>query len=190
MDRVLDRLAGVRNRIKQLGRSTLGHWALIAALIAGLVTVAPNTPSKATNRVSPVLPARQEVQQIKQGLSFGPTFDVPAQASLHLKEPSRADLELNLVPLRKQSQELPAGVREEIAGLARRSGLSPQVPLTSARATFSDRDVVEPKALNELADAARSLAQRHPAIFAELSQQGLSKQVQDLAQLTPPPDKA
>ena len=190
MDRVLDRLAGVRNRLKQLGRSTLGHWALIAALTAGLVTVAPNTPSKATNRVSPVLPPRQEVQQLKQGLAFGPTFDIPAQASLHLKAPALAELELNLVPLRKQSQELPAGVRDEVAALARRSGLSPQVLLTSARAAFADREVVEPQALGELADAARSLARRHPAIFAELSQKGLPKQVQDLAHLAPPPDKA
>jgi chromosome segregation ATPase len=190
MDRVLDRLSAVRHRLKQLGRSTIGHWALIAALTAGLVTVAPNTPSKATNRVSPVLPPRQEVQQLKQGLAYGPTFDIPAQASLHLKAPAQAELELNLVPLRKQSQDLPAGVREEVAALARRSGLSPQVLLTSARAAFADREVVEPQALHELADAARSLAQRHPTIFAELSQKGLPKQVQDLAKLQDAPDKA
>ncbi|MFH1033321.1 MAG: hypothetical protein V1806_02345 [Pseudomonadota bacterium] len=190
MDRVLDRLSAVRDRIKKLGRSTIGHWALIAALTAGLVTVAPNTPSKATNRVSPVLPPRQEVQQLKQGLAYGPTFDIPAQASLHLKPPAQAELELNLLPLRKQSQDLPAGVREEVAVLARRSGLSPQVLLTSARAAFADREVVEPQALNELADAARSLAQRHPAIFAELSQKGLPKQVQDLAKMQEAPDKA
>lgn len=190
MDRVLDRLAAVRGRLKQLGRSTLGHWALIFALTTGLVTIAPSTPSKATHMVSPLSPPREEVRQLKQGLNYGPTFEVPAQASLHQKAPARAELELNLVPLRKQSQELPAGVREQVAGLARRSGLSPQVLLTSARAAFGDREVVEPAALNELADTARSLAQRHPAIFAELSQHGLPKQAQDLARLEAAPDKA
>ncbi|MBI5524444.1 MAG: hypothetical protein HY910_17605 [Desulfarculus sp.] len=190
MDRVLDRLAAVRGRLKQLGRSTLGHWALIFALTTGLVTIAPSTPSKATHMVSPLSPPREEVRQLKQGLNYGPTFDIPAQASLHQKAPARAELEMNLVPLRKQNQELPAGVREQVASLARRSGLSPQVLLTSARAAFGDREVVEPAALHELAENARGLAQRHPAIFAELSQHGLPKQAQDLAKLEAAPDKA
>ncbi|MFH1061205.1 MAG: hypothetical protein V1797_21280, partial [Pseudomonadota bacterium] len=61
MDRLMDRLAAVRSRLKKIGRTTIGYWALIAAFTAGLVLVAPGTPSKATRRISPLVAPAQAV---------------------------------------------------------------------------------------------------------------------------------
>jgi hypothetical protein len=49
----LDRLGKSRQRLQRIGRSTLGHMAIVAALTGGLVLVPPSTPTTATRTDAP-----------------------------------------------------------------------------------------------------------------------------------------
>ncbi len=190
LERITDRLNAVRGRLKQIGRTTIGYWALVAALTAGLVLVAPNTPSKATRRVSPLVPPAQAVQQAGASLGLGGNLNLAASGKLLAPALGSAELELNLLPLRQRPAPLTGETRSRLAALARRAGLSPQVLLTSAQAAFGDSEMVDAKALEQLAETAHDLARRHPLIFRELASKGLPKNAADLAALDPSPEKA
>lgn len=182
---VLRRMAGLRARLKDLGRHTLGHWGLVAALTAGLSLLAPQTPSKATLQDSPQLPTRQEVRHISQNLSLGQAITVPVQVGLAAQGPAAAELEINLLPLRAKSGPLPGHVQRQIEAVAKAAGLKPAVLMTSARAVLGDQEVVDSSVLSDLAGTARNLAKRHPLIFRELSAEGLPKNAQELASQPP-----
>jgi hypothetical protein len=195
MDRVLDRLTDLRSRLRAAGRSTLGHWAIIAALTAGLSLLAPQSPSVATRRESPLMPPREAPRQTQQSfavpnLNFTPTVTLPAEAARLVEAGGRAELEINLLPLRKRNAQLSPAVRAQVESLARQAGLSPQVLITSARAVLGDREAADSEALQELADTASNLAQRHPLIFKELAKDGLPASAQAVAALEPAPERA
>lgn len=190
LERISDRISAVRGRLKQIGRTTIGYWALVAALTAGLVLVAPNTPSKANRRVSPLVPPAQAVQQAGASLGLGGNLNLAASGRLLAPGPATAELELNLLPLRQRPAPLAGETRSRLAALARRAGLSPQVLLTSAQAAFGDSEMVDAKALEQLAETAHDLARRHPLIFRELASKGLPKNAADLTALDPAPEKA
>ncbi len=189
MDKVLDRLSGLRSRLREAGRSTLGHWAVIAALTAGLSLLAPQSPSVATRRESPLMPPREVVRQVSHSLNFAPTITVPAQVGRAADAGGQAELELNLLPLRKRNAPLPAAVKHQVETLARQAGLSPQVLMTSARAALGDQEVADPSALQALAETARSLSKRHPLIFKELAKEGLPANAVGLTSLVATPEK-
>ncbi|MFH1061206.1 MAG: hypothetical protein V1797_21285 [Pseudomonadota bacterium] len=113
-----------------------------------------------------------------------------ASARLLAEAPGGARLELNLLPLRQRANPLTSETRSQLAALARRAGLSPQVLLTSAQAAFGPAALVDMKAMQELAETAHDLARRHPLIFRELSSKGLPKNAALLAALDPAPEKA
>ncbi len=184
-ERLLGRLGEVRSRLAKLGKGALGHWGVIAALTAGLTFIAPNTPSKATLQEAPLLPPRQELKHLSQELTLGQRNLVPAQAARLRQNLGAAELEMNLLPLRKKNGPLPAAVQRQVEAKARSAGLQPAVLITSARAVLGDQEVVDVALLDQLADTARGLAQRHPLIFQELSQEGLPRAAQALTALAP-----
>jgi len=190
VDRTLDRLAQVRRRLRKLGVSTLGHWAMIAALTAGLLTVTPNTPSKATLAEAPLVAPRTRVQGVSQGLRLEPLFQIPVQARRLPQPMGRGRLEINLLPLRSTGRPLPPRVKRQVRRLARRAGLSPKVLITSARALYQSQSAVETSVLEEVARTARTLAQRHPFIFRELAGQGLPPSALALAAVDSAPERA
>ena len=186
----LDRLAAARRRLQNLGRGTLGHWALIAALTCGLVLTPPGTPSKATRTDAPLKAPRPALRHLAQSNLLTPIYQVPAQARLLGDKVARGSLELNLLPLRGQPVAVPGAVKRRLKELARQAGLSPKVLLTSARALYTGQAAVDPDALEELAHTARQLARRHPLIFRELSRRGLPPAASAVAALAPEPEKA
>jgi|GEM_PF-1402389 len=190
LERIGERVNAARARLRQIGRTTIGYWALVAALTAGLVLVAPNTPSKATRRVSPLVPPAQAVQQAGASLGLGGHHNLAASGQLLAPSLGAAELELNLLPLRPRPAPLAGETRSRLAALARRAGLSPQVLLTSAQAAFGDSEMVDAKALEQLAETAHDLARRHPLIFRELASKGLPRNAAELTALEPAPEKA
>ncbi len=190
VDRTLDRLSQVRRRLRKLGVSTLGHWAMIAALTAGLLTVTPNTPSKATLAEAPLAAPRTRILDLDQALQMEPLFQIPARAR-RLPEPmGRGRLEINLLPLRSTGRPLPPQVKRRVRRLARQAGLSPKVLITSARALYQSQSAVETSALAEVARTARTLARRHPFIFRELAGRGLPPSAAALAAVDSAPERA
>ena len=190
VERVLDKLSAVRHSLRRLGRSTLGHGALIAALTSGLVLVAPSTPTKATLSSARLTHTPVPIVHLSQRLKQGPAFEVPVEV-VHLAPPSgRGGLEVSLLPLGPARASLPQELKEQVAGLAKRAGLSPKVLLTSARALYGKQAAVETRELDELAETARSLARRHPLIFKELASTGLPASATALASLRESPEKA
>ncbi len=190
VDSTLDRLAQVRRRLRKLGVSTLGHWAMIAALTAGLLTVTPNTPSKATLAEAPLAAPRTRVLELNQRLQVEPLFQIPVRAR-RLPEPmGRGRLEINLLPLRSTGRPLPPQVKRRVRRLARQAGLSPKVLITSARALYQSQSAVETSVLEEVARTARTLARRHPFIFRELAGQGLPPSAAALAAVDSAPERA
>ena len=186
----LDTMGRARRRLQSVGRATVGHWAMVAALAGGLVLVPPGTPSKATLTDAPLRAPKPEIHGLVHQGTPGPSYQVPVEAGLAMGSMGRSGVELNLLPLRGEATPLPPGVERQIEGLAQSAGLSPEVLISSARAVFAEQSAVEPAALKELAQTARSLARRHPAIFKELSQKALPANAAQVAALTPPAEKA
>ncbi len=190
VDRTLERVQSLRRRLRGLGRSALGHWALIAALTSSLLLVAPNTPSKATRAEAPLKAPRLAVPRAMHDLNMGPVLDLPVAVASLPGAMGSGRVEVNLLPLRPTKAPLPESVRRQVERLAARAGLSPQVLVTSARALFAGQAAVEPEALKEVADIARSLSRRHPLIFRELASKGLPPTAAALAAVDPAPEKA
>jgi hypothetical protein len=188
--RLLDRLAGARKRLQKIGRSTLGHWALVAALSGGLVMVPPGTSSKATRTQSPLMAPKPVLERVVQDLPRGPRFSVPIMAAPVSGSMGNSKIDLNLLPLRTTGRPLPPEIKTQINRLARQAGLSPKVLIISARALYAGQAAVDSQDLRELADRARKLAQRHPLIFRELARQGLPPSASAVAALDPAPEKA
>lgn len=190
VDQTLNRLAKVRGRLRDLGRSTVGHWAAIAALATGLTFVAPSTPSIATRSDAPLTAPRPVVKHLNQRLTPEPLINLPAHVARVSEPLGRGGLEINLLPLKATRQPLSEEVREQVAVLAKKAGLAPEVLITSARAVYAGRAAVEARELTELAETARALASRHPLIFRELAQKGLPPSAKALAAVKPAAEKA
>jgi hypothetical protein len=190
VDRTLDRLATVRRRLSELGRSTVGHWTAIAALATGLTFAAPSASSIATRSDAPLTAPRPVLEQISQRLTPEPLINLPAHVVKTPLPLGRAGLEVNLLPLRPTRQPLSGEVKTQVRDLAKKAGLSPRVLITSARAIYAGRPAVEARELTELAETARALASRHPLIFRELAQKGLPPSAKALAAVKPAAEKA
>ncbi len=190
VDSALVRLAGVRRRLRELGRSTVGHWILIAALAAGFTFAAPSAPTTATRSDAPLTAPRPVIPHLSQRLAPGPLLNLPARVQRVPQPLGHGRVEVNLLPIQPTRQPLSDEVKAQVARLAREAGLSPRVLITSARAAFAGRSAVEAKDLAELAETARTLAKRHPLIFRELARQGLPPAARLLAAVEPAPEKA
>jgi hypothetical protein len=190
VDRTLDRLATVRRRLRDLGRSTVGHWAVIAALATGLTFAAPSTPTTATRSDSPLTAPRPVLEQVSQRLAPEPLINLPARVAKAPQLVGSAGLTVNLLPLQPTRQPLSEEVKSQVANLAQKAGLSPRVLITSARAIYAGRSAVEARELTELTETARALASRHPLIFRELAQKGLPPSAKALAAVKPSAEKA
>ncbi len=170
--RVLERLSAARRRLANIGRATVGHWALVGAITAGMVLVDPYPPSRATYRsdwqpppiTATLVMPRSPVQ------SLAPEFNLPtkAQGRRLAGVVGRATLNLDLMPLRSQA-ELPPRIRRKVAAIAQKAGLSPEVLLASARRAYANRSMVEMKALRRLAGVARRLLEQTPLIYGEMT---------------------
>jgi hypothetical protein len=95
-------------------------------------------------------------------------------------------VELDLLPLKPTSRPLEPQVAAQVRRMAEAAGLAPEVLMTSARAAFAGKSAVEPRALQELADTARSLARRHPVIFGELARLGVPVSAGELVEAEGP----
>ncbi len=190
VDQTLDRLSKVRSRLRDLGRSTVGHWTAIAVLATGLTFVAPSTPTTATRTDAPLTAPRPVLRQISQRLTPEPLINLPARV-VRVPEPmGRGGLEVNLLPLKETHQPLSDEIKDQVEVLAQKAGLAPRVLITSARAMYAGRSAVEARELTELAETARALASRHPLIFQELAQKGLPPSAKALAAVKPAAEKA
>ena len=188
--RALDRLSSMRDRLHKIGRSTLGHWAVIAAITGSLVFIPPNTSGKASRNETHLIAPRPRVEQLTHSLSLGPVFEVPSLARPLPGPRGEGGVELSLLPIRDSQTPLPADVQKKLRLMAKHAGLSPEVLLISARSLFAGQSAVEPSALEELALSAHSLAKRHPLIFRELAQKGLPANAANLASLNQAPESA
>jgi len=190
VDRALDRLAALRRRLRDLGRGTVGHWAVIAALATGLTFAAPSTPTTATRSDVPLTAPRPVVKHLAQRLAPEPLIKLPARG-LRVPEPlGSGRVEVNLLPLRPTREPISPEIKAQVAVLAQRAGLSQRVLITSARAVFAGRSAVEAGDLADLAETARALAGRHPLIFRELAKNGLPPSAKALAAVEPAAEKA
>jgi hypothetical protein len=183
--RAMTRLGRARENLRRIGRSTLGHWALIAALTSSLVLVPPSAPSKATRSDTPITEPKPLTRSIVQKIDQGPHFEVPVSTRILDGPLGRGSLNLDLLPIKDESTPLPPAVKDLLNKTARNSGLSPQVLLTSARAIYAGQEVVDANVLGEITNIANDLAERHPLIFRELARKGLPANTSDLTTLNP-----
>lgn len=179
------RLGRARESLRRIGRSTLGHWALIAALTSSLVLVPPSAPSKATRSETPITEPKPLTRSIVQKIDQAPQFQVPVSTRILDGPLGRGSLTLDLLPIKDQATPLPPAVKTLLNETAGKSGLSPKVLMTSARAIYAGQEVVDANVLGEITTIANNLAERHPLIFRELARKGLPANTADLTTLTP-----
>ena len=164
----LDRLGKSRRRLQDIGRSTLGHMAVVAALTGGLVLIPPGNPTTATRTEAPLTSPVAAVNQTSQDIAQAPLYNLPASAGWVGEPPSQGALEMNLIPIRKDQKTIhPAAVRG-LKRLAKKAGIPHEVILTSARASYNGEDLIESERLRELAQRARRIALSLPHIRTEL----------------------
>lgn len=161
------RLAAARRRLAHLGRTVAAQAALVLGLGAALVLVSPNLPAKATLRDH--TQAMATLQLRAEVLALAPA----------------AELKVRLVPLDQPLMPLGLLEDEQFVGLAAKAGMSPYALYRSARAAYPHSIALELADLERLAGKAQTLAQRHPAIFADLAGRSLPPGFSDL--LSPAP---
>ncbi|MCB2191555.1 MAG: hypothetical protein KQI62_08320 [Deltaproteobacteria bacterium] len=151
LEQALSRLAVARQGLAQAGKKAALHAALILGLGSALVLASPNLPAKATLR-----------DHTRNLASLQITAEVAAPAPA-------AELKVSLVPLDQPLMPLALLDDRQFTGLAAQAGLSPYTLYRSVRAAHPGCIALDLAGVERLARQSKSLAQRHPQIFDDLS---------------------
>ena len=165
---VLARLAGARRALARLGKHGALCWALALGLGAGLVLALPGLPAKATLR------------------DHTPRVSFTRLDARVLAPAPAAEITVRMVPLDEAMMPLALLDDPDFTRLSSRAGLSPYALYRSARAAHPGSPAVDLARLEGLAAKAHALAQRHPAVFADLSRRGLPPGFGELLRLPQP----
>ncbi|MCB2228753.1 MAG: hypothetical protein KQH53_18910 [Desulfarculaceae bacterium] len=163
----LARVGKASRRLAKASRHTLGQLALILALGCGLVLALPGLPATAT--------LRDHILRVS----------TPRLSASALAPAPEARLELNLVPLTSKLMPLALLDDKAFTGLADQAGMSPYSLYYSARRDRPGLAVVDSARLEELAEQAKALKERHPGIFADMRRGGLPAGFGELVAASP-----